>query len=137
MSLIRVERNPKSKDLRVFSLLWLLFFTGVAFFSYLNEREVISVYLIGFAVLVGGIGLAKPSLVRYVYLGSVYLTFPIGFVISHIVLAILYFLMLSPIGLLMRAFGRDPLNRSFEAERCSYWDAKGEEASSSKYFKQY
>ena len=42
-------------------------------------------------------------------------------VVSPIVLGIMFFLVVTPMGLLMRAFGKDPLRLRSEKSRSSYW----------------
>jgi hypothetical protein len=42
-------------------------------------------------------------------------------VISPIVTALLFYLCMVPVGLLMRASGRDPMRQAFEAGAPSYW----------------
>lgn len=42
-------------------------------------------------------------------------------IISPIILAVLFFLCILPIGLLMRMFGKDPLRLRLEPETKSYW----------------
>lgn len=42
-------------------------------------------------------------------------------IVSPVVLGIMFFLVVTPIGLLMRAFGKDPLRLRFEADARSYW----------------
>jgi hypothetical protein len=42
-------------------------------------------------------------------------------VVSPIVLGAMYFLLITPIGLIMRASGRDPMQRGFDPQTSSYW----------------
>jgi len=42
-------------------------------------------------------------------------------IVSPVVLGIMFFLVVTPIGLLMRAFGKDPLRLRFDAGARSYW----------------
>ncbi len=46
---------------------------------------------------------------------------PIGFVVSFILLAAFYFLLLTPVALVFRLIGRDALGRRFDAVAPSYW----------------
>ena len=46
---------------------------------------------------------------------------PIGWTISHVILSIVYYLVLTPTGLLLRLLGRDPLKKSPEQGAASYW----------------
>ena len=56
-----------------------------------------------------------------IYLGMAYAAFPIGLVISHAILAAVYYAVLTPIGLLMHLVGRDPMRRRFDPQAESYW----------------
>lgn len=42
-------------------------------------------------------------------------------IVSPVVLGIMFFLVVTPIGLLMRMFGKDPLRLKFEPSADSYW----------------
>jgi hypothetical protein len=41
--------------------------------------------------------------------------------VNPVVLGIMFFLVVTPIGLAMRAFGKDPLRRRFDKELSTYW----------------
>ena len=58
--------------------------------------------------------------------------------VSHVVLALVYYLVFVPIGLLMRLFGYDPMKRGFDPEAATYWTARDPKASEPKrYFRQF
>ncbi len=63
--------------------------------------------------------------------------FPIGFVVSHIVLAVLFFGILTPVGLALRLLGRDLLDRGFESEKKSYWVDLPQSVQKRDYFRQF
>lgn len=63
------------------------------------------------AALVGIAGLAVPRAVHPIYRGAMVVTRPIGFVVAQILLALLYFLVLTPVALVLRMAGHDPLRR--------------------------
>jgi hypothetical protein len=44
-----------------------------------------------------------------------------GLVVSSVLMIVLFYLVVTPIGLLMRLRGMDPLKRSFDREAESYW----------------
>jgi saxitoxin biosynthesis operon SxtJ-like protein len=48
--------------------------------------------------------------------------------ISPVILAVLFYGCITPIGLLMRLTGKDPLRRRFEREAQSYWIARAPDA---------
>ena len=47
-----------------------------------------------------------------------------GRLVSPIVLGFIFFAVFTPVGLAMRAFGRDGMCRRFEPDRHSYWIAR-------------
>jgi hypothetical protein len=65
------------------------------------------------------------------------LAFPIGFVVSHVVLAVLFFGVLTPVGLILRLLGRDPLQRHFESDKKSYWADLPDSIPQGDYFRQF
>lgn len=137
MSLVRINRHPSARDLRVFATLWLIF---IGAFAVAAQAKAQTVPAIGFGLVAASVALAGwplPHSIRFIYLAAVYVTFPIGFVLSHVILALVYFLVLTPIGLLMRAFGRDPLQRRFEPDRDSYWLKRDSTRSAESYFRQH
>jgi len=44
---------------------------------------------------------------------------------------------LTPIGLIMRALGRDPLQRRFAPDRTTYWAHRTTERDAESYFRQH
>ena len=78
------------------------------------------------------------AFMRMVFLGMSYLAWPIGFVVSHIILAAVYYLVLTPVGLVMRLVGYDPMKRRFDRDGSSYWIARDPSGVDSKrYFRQF
>ena len=89
------------------------------------------------AVLAGSFSLVYPKANLPIYLGLTIAAYPIGFVLSYVILGSIFYLMLAPVGLFFRLTGRDLLNRRFEAGRESYWcDARSERPKES-YFRQF
>jgi hypothetical protein len=62
----------------------------------------------------------------------------IGFVMSRLILGILFYLVMTPIGLLMKLFGKDLLDERLEKEKASYWIERGKDAiAAESYEKQF
>ncbi len=57
--------------------------------------------------------LISPAVARILYLGLTLVAMPIGFVVSFVLLAVFYFLLLTPVALVFRLIGRDALCRSW------------------------
>jgi hypothetical protein len=45
-------------------------------------------------------------------------------IVSPVVLGVMYYALLAPVGIAMRWAGRDPMKRRFDAEAASYWEAR-------------
>jgi hypothetical protein len=61
----------------------------------------------------------------------------IGMVISNLLLALTYYMVLTPIALILRLAGRDPLHRAIERDRVSYWEPAEPSTDSERYFRQF
>lgn len=62
----------------------------------------------------------------------------LNWVMTHFLLSVSFFLTVLPIGILMRLFGKDPLNRALDKNTTSYWQ-KAEDRSDEpdRYTKQF
>lgn len=133
-----VIRRPDDRTVRQFAGLWLLFFGGIAAWQgFAADRVGLAGGLAGLAVAGFAVGMARPAWLRPVYVGWMVVVFPIGWLVSHILLALLYYGLFTPLGLLFRLLGRDPLMLRREPERQSYWTAKAQPADVGRYFRQF
>ena len=139
MSVVEINIDPSRRQLNQFGFIWMGFvaFFGVIAFFKLRSPSLASGLWVA-AVVVPVVGWIFPRFMRWVFLGMSYLAFPIGFVVSHVVLAVVYYLVLTPIGLLTRLFGYDSMKRRFDPEAKSYWVERSAAAVDSKrYFRQF
>jgi hypothetical protein len=131
-----INRSPTPATLRQFALLWLLFFLGLAAWYYFGlDRQLVGMILALLALTVGLAGLAQPAWVRWVFVGWLMLTFPIGWTVSQLVLLLLFFGLFTPLALLFRITGRDPLGRKGRSQD-SLWQPKPPPADVHSYFRQ-
>lgn len=62
----------------------------------------------------------------------------ISFVVTHVILIVVYYCVITPAGVAMRAMGHDPMKRRFEPENTTYWeDPPDEEVPEERYLKQF
>lgn len=137
MGLLRINRHPSVRDLRLFAVLWLLFAGFAGFLAWRQGATGLAAALWVAAGGIGAAGLLRPPAVRGVYLGAVYAVFPIGFVVSHLILGLVYFLVITPVGLCARLCRYDPLERRFDRARKTYWIAREPSRPPSSYFRQH
>jgi hypothetical protein len=137
--MIPVNRNPTPSQLRWFAaLVFPLFWILVAFQIYRHAHwPRVAIAVAAVAVLISILGLISVPFMRRVWIAMMVGLSPIGWVISHVLLALVYYLVLAPVGLLLRAAGRDLLSRRFDRAAASYWVDRGAEPPVERYFRQY
>ncbi len=132
-----IQLNPPTRTLRQFAILWILFFTALAFWQgVLRGRVWLGVILGILAVTIGPLGLFLPAAMRWIYVSWMAIAFPIGWTVSQIVLGLLFYGIFTPIGLVFRLIGRDPLHVRSRPDKDSYWSTKPRPASMRRYFDQ-
>ncbi|MEW5795018.1 MAG: SxtJ family membrane protein [Candidatus Zixiibacteriota bacterium] len=75
----------------------------------------------GVAGLFGLLGLALPIVLKPVYIVWMTFAYYLSFVMTFVILTLFFFLVMTPAGLIMRLFGKDPMDRRFPGVRDSYW----------------
>jgi hypothetical protein len=88
------------------------------------------------AGVIGVAGLINPSWVKPVFLLWMGLAYPIGWTVSHLMLAVILYLVITPVGLVMRLCGYDPMERRFDRSATSYWVAHNPGGDTRRYFRQ-
>jgi hypothetical protein len=63
--------------------------------------------------------------------------FPIGWTVSHLLLAAVFYLLIAPLGLLLRTFGRDKLKLREDRSPATYWTPRPPSKPLSRYFRQF
>ena len=137
MNFSDIPRNPDNRMLRQFAGLWIMFFSGIALSQYFRSQNTTAAIVVGaLAVLVGVPGLFFPRLLKPIFVGWMILAFPIGWLVSRIILMLLYFGVFAPVGFVLRILGHDPL-RLKKPEVESYWEEKTQQTSLRRYLKQF
>ena len=105
-----------------FGIVFFIFFILIALYPLLNGQEIRLWALIISAVFLI-LGLLKSKLLTP--LNKLWFRFGIflGKIISPIIMGLIFFLVVTPIGLIMRLLGKDVLNLKYNKEK-SYWIEK-------------
>lgn len=133
-----INFQPTTTTLRQFAALGVLFLLAIGGWQWwAHDRRAIAMMLASLALAVGAAGLARPVLLRWVFVGLTVATFPIGWLMSWILLGSLYYLVFAPIAICFRLVGRDALERRYNRSLDSYWSVKPRLADVRRYFRQY
>lgn len=134
---IELKLDPEQKDLRLFSFLLIPFSILVGVLVSRWSESVTWSWAL--ATILGGMGILgaiRPEWVRWLFVGWMVLVFPVGWLVSNIIIATIYFGVFTPFGLIARMFGYDPLQtRPQETE--SYWHDLKPIQDKQQYFRQF
>jgi len=135
---IDINWNPSAKQLRQFSLLLAAMLAAVAGWLYGKSPASawVAVTLLA-AAAAGVVGWVRPGRMRVVYVVWMAAVFPIGWTVSHLLLAAIYYLVIAPIGVIMRVCRYDPMQRRFDHGAKTYWKRRENQDDTKRYFKQY
>jgi len=130
--------KPTPKTLRQFAGGWLVFFLGAAALQGLSRGQPrLGVFFAILAVVVGGLGLLKPVMIRWLFVSWMVVAFPIGWTISQLMVGLMFYGIITPVALLFRVRGRDPLCRKPKMDATTYWSAKETPTDVRRYLRQY
>jgi hypothetical protein len=116
------------RDLRKFGLLVGFVFAALGTLAWARGRGYYPFLFVPGATLMF-VAAAFPLSLKYVYLGWMFLAFVLGFIMSHVILGVLFFLVITPIGLVARLAGKDFLRTKLERNAKSYWIPRERRAS--------
>lgn len=145
--LVEINFNPDKKTLRQFGVIALVGFGILAALAY-YEKLIFSFGLgdarlplvetfVAVGVIAALFSLVAPKANRVLYVGLTLLAFPIGFVLSYVIMGTLFFLIIGPIAVLFRVFGKDPMHRAYDPNASTYWVAAPSARDKESYFHQY
>ncbi|MHC5539936.1 SxtJ family membrane protein [Singulisphaera rosea] len=138
MSLAPIPWHPDRKLLVQFSEFGLFFLGMVAAPpTYFRGRPTLAATFWVAAVLLRIVGVVSPKHLRWVFLGLTLVTWPIGWVVSHVVLAVIYYAVVTPVAILLRLLGRDLLSRRSDAKLESYWEPYRHDRGLEQYLRPY
>jgi hypothetical protein len=91
--------------------------------------------VLGFAA--GAVLWRLPQIARPFYVIWYFLGCCIGIVMGNLLFALFYYLLLTPMGLMMRLAGRDPLRKKFDRSTPTYWRDAEKVVDVKRYYRQF
>lgn len=145
-SVVEINWKPDQRTLRQFGyialagfgLLALLAWKEAMVFSFGlgDARMTVTAIFAGLGVFSALASLVAPVLNKPVYLALTVLSYPIGFVMSYVIMGTLFYLVIGPIALALRLTGRDSMHRKYDPSARSYWVKVVTPQDKTKYFRQ-
>jgi hypothetical protein len=129
---IKSEKN----DLRKFGItigIVLLIITGFLFWK---ENESFQIFLtIGVVLCVLGIGL--PVILKPIYWIWMIFATILGWIMTRVILSLLFYVILTPIGLILRMFGKQFLELKYNNNLNTYWNYRESQTQYNNFEKQF
>jgi hypothetical protein len=137
MTSTQMNSTPSKSDLRVFGFVIVVFFALIgALLYHVAEMPSAARVVWGLGVILVLLYVGLPPSRNPFYRAWMKAVSPIGFVVSHVLLGLIYYGMITPVGLLMRMFGRDRLSRRIDRSASSYWIEHKPSGDTDRYFRQ-
>jgi hypothetical protein len=138
MSIVPTNWAPDARQLRWFALLQIAFWGILA--GTLRRQGLPSAAswtIFGVSAGLGLVGLVWPPVMRVVYLVWMGTLFPVSWIVSYLLLAAVFYLIVAPVGLILRLLGRDPCQRRFDPRAGTYWRERDPTRPVRDYFRQF
>jgi hypothetical protein len=127
MSFVKLNWDPKPRDLRSFGAIFLGGFIGIGLIKYFwpferifTQNKTVGLWFIGIGLVVGAIGLTGTKLALPFYWIWLGIAWVLGNIMSRVIVTLLYYLLFTPMGLLNDLTGRDKLQLK-KPDTDSYW----------------
>ena len=139
-----VSWNPDLRERRKFALSLVIGFPCIALVLLLLGWLRGKGWNLPLAAEVGGGGLAVgllllalPQIARPIYVGWYFVACCIGTVVGNLALGIVFFVLVTGLGLLMRALGRRPVRKTFDKRAATYWQDAEQVDDPNRYYRQF
>jgi Saxitoxin biosynthesis operon protein SxtJ len=134
MALLRINTKPSGRQLAVFAAAGLAAaaLAGWGLWRQGSPRAAATVWGVGLSLPL--VGLVSRGILRAVFVGLSYATYPVGWIVSYVATAVVYFVAITPVGLIMRMLGHDPLSLRRRPE--SGWRPRPPRPKPGEYFNQ-
>ncbi len=128
--------HPSDRQLRQFGLTALFALPLAAgLCSHGNLKVVLDAAAAGALIAVSG--LVYPRGLKPLCIALSLLAWPIGIVVNELLMAVMFFAVFVPLGLIFRCLGRDALQRKLDRDADSYWQPKPPPKDAASYFRRW
>ena len=132
---IKNIKNAKS-DLGKFGITIGIILMIIAGFLFWNEKESFQIFLkVGTILFV--LGIAIPVILKPIYWIWMIFATILGWIMTRVILSILFYAVITPIGLISRLFGKQFLELRWDKSKGSYWNYSSSKTERDSYEKQF
>ncbi len=133
--IVKIDWNPDDKKLRQFSYI-LLAIAALFVWKHWDDKN-IAYTLMALSLLAVALGVLLPKALKPVWIALSCITYPIGRVVSFVILIVIYYGVFTPAGFVLRLFSHDPLLFRKDQKKESYWVPHKMPEDAKRYFRQF
>ena len=108
------------KTLRQFGLMVGGIFLLIGLWPFVWRQDPIRLWAVVPGSVLVAAGVAIPGRLRTIYKGWMFVGHVLGWINTRIILGVLFYGIVTPMGIVMRLAGRDPMRRSFDPDAQTY-----------------
>lgn len=146
--MIKIDLNPNNKILKQFKWACLVAFPIISLIvikiaklvnnNYSKDSNLLIIGICSaIGVLIFLLGTINIRSIKYIYLGLIFLFYPLSIIIGNIVLLLLYTFLFLPFGIVFKLIGRDELRLKFNTNAQSHWIKCKEPRPAEAYYRQF
>lgn len=134
--MIKKNRDEK-KDIRNFGIALAVILGAIGSYRFYYKRQWdVALWLYAGGGMVIILSFFAPLVIKPLYRIMTIVGYKIGWVNQRLILGILFYLLFTPIAVVFKLIGKDPLERKIEVETNSYWIPRKESSSDKKKYEQ-
>ena len=116
----RINQQPTMRDLRQFGLLVGGVFAVIGLWPVVFRSESPRLWATTLGILLIVLGAIAPQSLKQAHKGWMKVGHVLGSINTKIILGIIYYLLITPMGLVMRLMGKDPMHRALAQDTDTY-----------------
>ena len=128
--------NFGKKELRNFGILIGVILLGVSTYYYFRNEDTFKLFLV-LGIILWVVSLTVPSMLKMFYHPWMIFATVLGWVMTRVILSILFYTVLTPIGVLARVFGKSFIELKWDNSQKTYWNDKKDVRLKNGYEKQF
>ena len=114
------SEQPTQKDLLIFTIIWFFVFIVIALYP-LKSGQDVRLWAVGLSIIFLALSFV-PIILLPIYKLWVKFGMLVGKINSFLILNLLFYIIITPMGLIVRLFGGDLLSKKIDKNRDSYWN---------------
>ena len=115
-----MEHAATRKELRQFGLLVGAVFTVIGLWPFVFRGEPLRLWAIGLGCLLIACGGVLPSVLAPIHTGWMWVGHILGWINTRILLGIVFYVLVTPLGLVFRLMGKDTMRQAFDESSTTY-----------------